>query len=111
MVLLATWLLLNDTVAPGHIVLGCVLALAIPAFARRFWLGRLRMRRPVLLRNGFSDWGGQAHFAFLDGQDFGLVSGHEALTRERRPHLGLDLRRQGHAAAGTGTVSTRVPGR
>jgi len=32
-----TWLLLNNTVAAGHVVLGAVLGLLLPMFARRFW--------------------------------------------------------------------------
>ena len=35
--LLATWLLLQRSVAPGHLLLGGLLAVAIPQFTRRFW--------------------------------------------------------------------------
>jgi len=35
--LLATWLLLQRSVAPGHLLLGGLLAVAIPLFTRRFW--------------------------------------------------------------------------
>jgi multicomponent K+:H+ antiporter subunit E len=41
--LLAAWLLLNGTLALGHILLGAVLALAIP-----WWTERLRPERPRL---------------------------------------------------------------
>ncbi len=45
--LLVAWLWLNDTVAPGHVVLGSVLALLIPRFTRRFWPEVLPFARPV----------------------------------------------------------------
>lgn len=35
--LLASWLLLMNSAAPGHVVLGAVLALAVPMVARIFW--------------------------------------------------------------------------
>ena len=36
-VLLVCWLLLNNSVAAGHVVLGSLFALAIPMFTRRFF--------------------------------------------------------------------------
>lgn len=36
-VLLIVWLLLANSVAPGHILLGAALGLGIPAFTRLFW--------------------------------------------------------------------------
>ena len=35
--LVLTWLLLNNNVGPGYLVMGILLGLAIPAFTRRFW--------------------------------------------------------------------------
>ena len=43
------WLLLNNTVNPGHLLLGAVLALALPLFTVRFWPDRPRLRRPLKL--------------------------------------------------------------
>ena len=43
------WLLLNNTVAPGHLLLGALLALALPLFTVRFWPNRPRIRRPLKL--------------------------------------------------------------
>ncbi len=37
LVLLSVWLLLFNTVAPGHVVLGGLLAVSLPLFTRRFW--------------------------------------------------------------------------
>jgi multicomponent K+:H+ antiporter subunit E len=47
-VLLVTWLLLNNTVAMGHVVLGAVLSILIPWFTSAFWpekicLGNMRV--------------------------------------------------------------------
>ena len=36
-VLLVTWLLLNNTVAMGHVVLGVILGMLIPWFTSTFW--------------------------------------------------------------------------
>lgn len=43
------WLLLNNTVAPGHLLLGAMLALALPLFTVRFWPDHLRVRKPLKL--------------------------------------------------------------
>jgi multicomponent K+:H+ antiporter subunit E len=51
LVLTCIWLLLNNSVAPGHLVLGLLLGWLIPMFTLRFWPERVRVRRPgVLLR-------------------------------------------------------------
>jgi len=49
LLLLLLWLLLSNSAAPGHLLLGAVLGLLIPRFTRRFWPDTLRVRRPVLL--------------------------------------------------------------
>lgn len=43
------WLLLNNTVALGHIVLGALLAVFIPWFSAGFWQEKVTIRRPWLL--------------------------------------------------------------
>lgn len=43
------WLLLNNTVAPGHILLGAFLAIFIPWFSAAFWQEQVQVRRPWLL--------------------------------------------------------------
>ena len=48
-VLMATWLLLNNSLAPGHLVLGLLLGLVIPRFTLAFWPERVRIRRPRAL--------------------------------------------------------------
>lgn len=47
LLLLMCWLWLNDTLAPGHLLLGALLALAIPLFTRRFWPEPLVVRHPL----------------------------------------------------------------
>ncbi|MBA3033002.1 MAG: Na+/H+ antiporter subunit E [Gammaproteobacteria bacterium] len=45
------WLLLNNSVAPGQIVLGLLLGWAIPVFTLPFWPEQVRIRHPrTLLR-------------------------------------------------------------
>ena len=47
--LLAVWLLLQGSVAPGHLLLGAALAIAVPLFTRRFWPERVSVGRPLTL--------------------------------------------------------------
>jgi multicomponent K+:H+ antiporter subunit E len=45
------WLLLNNSLAPGHVVLGLLLGWLIPLFTLRFWPETVRIRKPrVLIR-------------------------------------------------------------
>ena len=48
-ILALVWLLLNNSIAPGHILLGLLLGWAIPWFTLRFWPERVRIRRPLTL--------------------------------------------------------------
>jgi len=45
-ILLGTWLLLQNSFAPGTILLGSALALVIPRFATRVWPQPVRLCRP-----------------------------------------------------------------
>lgn len=44
--LAAIWLLLNNTLAPGQVLLGLLLGWAIPRFTLAFWPERVRIRAP-----------------------------------------------------------------
>lgn len=44
--LAAIWLLLNNSVAPGQVLLGLLLGWAIPRFTLAFWPERVRIRAP-----------------------------------------------------------------
>lgn len=43
------WLLLNNSLAPGQIVLGVLLGWAIPLFTLKFWPEAVRIHRPLTL--------------------------------------------------------------
>lgn len=45
-ILAVLWLLLNNSLASGHVVLGLLLGWAIPWFTLRFWPERVRIHRP-----------------------------------------------------------------
>jgi multicomponent K+:H+ antiporter subunit E len=47
--LACVWLLLANSVAFGHIVLGLLLGWAIPLFTLRFWPEKVRIARPLTL--------------------------------------------------------------
>lgn len=47
--LLPVWLLLNNTVAAGHVLLGAILAVAIPLAIEPFWRRERIFRRPQVL--------------------------------------------------------------
>ena len=47
--LTAVWLLLVNSLAPGQVLLGLVLGLAIPLFSLRFWPERSPIRHPLTL--------------------------------------------------------------
>lgn len=46
--LVITWLLLNNTVAMGHVVLGSILAVLIPWFTSSFWPERICVQKPMV---------------------------------------------------------------
>lgn len=47
--LLVVWLLLQNSAAPGQILLGTVLAIAIPAMTNRYWNRQPDIHRPWLM--------------------------------------------------------------
>ena len=47
LLLLMCWLWLNNTLEPGHVLLGAALGIAIPYVTRRFWPEPLVVRRPL----------------------------------------------------------------
>ncbi len=48
LVLLIVWLLLNNTVSAGHILLGSVIALVLPWATAGFWAEQLHLHKPGL---------------------------------------------------------------
>lgn len=49
LLLLACWLWLNNTLAPGHVLLGAALGVGIPYLTRRFWTEPLQVSHPLLV--------------------------------------------------------------
>ncbi|MFZ1576486.1 MAG: Na+/H+ antiporter subunit E [Chromatiaceae bacterium] len=49
LVLVLVWLLLNNSLGPGHILLGLLLGWLIPLFSRRFWSETLQFHAPLTL--------------------------------------------------------------
>lgn len=47
--LAGVWLLLNNSLHPGHIILGILLGWLIPLFTLRFWPETVTIHRPLLL--------------------------------------------------------------
>ncbi|MDX1605827.1 MAG: Na+/H+ antiporter subunit E, partial [Candidatus Competibacterales bacterium] len=47
LMLLLTWLLLVNSVAPGQVLLGALVGLLIPLFSARFWTEPTQLRRPL----------------------------------------------------------------
>lgn len=52
-VLWFSWLLLNNSFDPGHMLLGLVLALFIPWFTSRFWQEKVCLKNPLTLLKFF----------------------------------------------------------
>lgn len=48
-ILAAIWLLLNNSLAMGHVLLGLLLGWLIPLFTLRFWPETVHIRKPVVL--------------------------------------------------------------
>jgi len=48
LVLLVVWLLLNNTLSAGHILLGSVIALVLPWATAGFWADQLHLHKPGL---------------------------------------------------------------
>lgn len=46
--LLVIWLLLNNTIAIGHVVLGSILAILIPQFTSSFWPDKVCFKNPAV---------------------------------------------------------------
>ena len=49
LILWVIWLLLNNTVAAGHVVLGLIFAIVIPLMTASFWPEKVRINAPLTL--------------------------------------------------------------
>lgn len=48
-ILWGLWLLLNNTISPGHMVLGLIIAILIPMLTSRFWPEKVYIKSPLTL--------------------------------------------------------------
>jgi multicomponent K+:H+ antiporter subunit E len=53
-VLALIWVLLANSLSPGHILLGLLFGWAIPIFTLRFWPDRVRIHKPLTLLRFFA---------------------------------------------------------
>lgn len=49
LILALLWVLLANSLSPGHLLLGLLLGWLLPMFTRSFWPGRVHIRRPLVL--------------------------------------------------------------
>lgn len=49
LILLISWLVINNSIHPGTIVMGAIVALVIPWITHRFWEVRAKVRSPIAL--------------------------------------------------------------
>lgn len=104
----ALWLLLNESLAPGHLLLGLLLGLVVPLLVAPLRPAGPRLRRPLLLARLVLRVGRDVVLSALDVMGGVLRSG-------RRPPRGafvvvpLDLR-DPHGLAALAVITTVVPG-
>jgi multicomponent K+:H+ antiporter subunit E len=105
--LLVVWLLLNNTLAPGQVLLGALLALGLPLLTDRLRPERARMRRPLravrLLLVVLLD------IVLANFEVARRILGPEAALRPRFVWLPLDIRDPYGIAALAGII-TLTPG-
>ena len=104
--LFAMWLLLNDSLSPGHLLIAAIVAVAMPLLAAPLRPTPVRVRRPLVLLRLI---GAVAH-------DVVQSSLHVAagVLRSRAPRsafvtIPLELR-DAHALASLAVITTVVPG-
>ena len=107
LVLLVIWLLLNNTLAVGQVLLGALLAIAIPWFSERFRPDRPRLRRPAaaLRLAGVLLW----DVVVANFQLAARILGPESRLRPSYLEVPLDLRDPTGAVVLAGIV-TMTPG-
>jgi multicomponent K+:H+ antiporter subunit E len=106
-VLLIVWLLLNNRIAPGHIVLGAIIALLIPIITRVLWPQRAQMHRPdlVLKLVGTLLW----DIVKANIEVTSRILGSQANLRPRFVRLSLELRSD-YAITTLATAISLTPG-
>lgn len=106
--LLSVWLLLNNSITPGHILLGSALAILIARFTTRIWPTPVRLRRPGLLLRYLGRLLRDIVIANLEVARLILTRPTQSL-RPRFIHLPLDLQDEFAIAVLAATI-TLTPG-
>lgn len=104
----ALWLLLNDSVAPGDVLLGAIVALAAPALVAPLKPRGPRLRKPLVLARLVLRVGGDVVVSALD------VAAGTLRARSRPPRgafvsVPLDLQ-DPHGLASLAIITAVVPG-
>jgi multicomponent K+:H+ antiporter subunit E len=107
LLLLACWLWLNNTLAPGHVLLGAALGVGIPFVTRRFWSEPLQVRHPLRVLEYVAVVGWDVIVANL--QVAVIIVGPLSRLRPAIVRVPLDLRTDFAAVALASTV-TLTPG-
>jgi multicomponent K+:H+ antiporter subunit E len=113
LLLLAVWLLLNNTVHPAHLLLGAALAVGIPLFSSRLTVGTPRLPRLPTLRKGLLALrlGSVVFYDIIKSNlDVArLILGRESNIRPAFVWLPMDLN-DDHAKAVLAGIITMTPG-
>ncbi len=107
LVIMLTWLLLNGTTSPGHLLFGAGLGLLVPALLGGLWPEEFRLHRPVLALRLLLTLLGDIVVANL--QVAGRILGPESALQSRFVWIPLELNNR-HAVAALATMVTLTPG-
>lgn len=106
--LLALWLLLNQSLSLGHLLLGVVLAIAMPLLMAPLRPAAGPLRRPLVLVRLVLRVGGDVLRSSLD-VGLGVLRSHRHAPRGQFVVVPLVLR-DAHALAALAMITTVVPG-
>ena len=105
--LLGMWLVLNDSASPGHVVLGAILAVALPWIFAPLRPGDPHIRRPLVVLRLI---GVVAHDVVASNLEIAwAVLRGSAAPRAAFVHIPLELR-DAHGLAALAIITTVVPG-
>lgn len=107
LVVLVTWLLLNGSMSPGHLLFGALLGLLVPALLGQLWPQGIVVHRPLLALRLLATLLGDIVVANL--QVARLILGREAALRSQFIWVPLALRNP-HAIATLAAMVTLTPG-
>jgi multicomponent K+:H+ antiporter subunit E len=106
--LAALWLLLNQSLSPGHLLIAALLAIALPLMSAPLRPQRGHIAKPWVLMRLFFAVGHDVILSALQVARGVLRAGREE-PNSRFVRIPLDLR-DGHALAALAVITTGVPG-